>query len=199
MNIYVVKVNDQQLFKIGITQNVKRRVYQLQTANPFIVKLLFSSVSTSALLIETYLHKRYKSKNVSGEWFTLSESDLIEMQDIIANWEEVFKEICEKEAAEALLAETVLLNATTKRLDAQAVLAESDNLKDFLSQRTKTLRLAGIAEATGINKTVLTHWLNGTLNGKKPRQLTQTDIDNLVSFLECWYGYHPITNANQFI
>ncbi len=62
-------------FKIGITDNPKRRYKQIKTANPTFVYLWIFSVNFPQVL-EAELHSKFYNKKVQGEWFQLSSSDL---------------------------------------------------------------------------------------------------------------------------
>lgn len=77
MFIYLLTgLNDGILMhKIGISKNVNRRLKQLRTGNPTIA-LVYSYESINYKGIETSMHRRYKHKKFSGEWFILDKSDV---------------------------------------------------------------------------------------------------------------------------
>lgn len=66
-------------YKIGITTNIDKRISDLQTGNPFLIQLVFFKIINDASALESELHKKYKNKNVLGEWFWLNNEDI---QDI---------------------------------------------------------------------------------------------------------------------
>lgn len=68
-------------YKIGITSNIQKRINTLQTGNPFLIQLVFFKIVNGANTLENELHKKYKNKNVLGEWFWLNNEDV---QDIMA-------------------------------------------------------------------------------------------------------------------
>lgn len=63
-------------YKIGITDDVRKRLSQIQTSTPFNVKLIHSIPLANAWLLEKHLHERFAKKRVRGEWFKLSSDDV---------------------------------------------------------------------------------------------------------------------------
>ena len=79
-NVYLMKVYENEegnyLYKIGRTKRkVEERLKEFKTGNPNI-EFVTSFKSIWGTKIESYLHKIYKSKNVSGEWFLLTEENV---------------------------------------------------------------------------------------------------------------------------
>jgi prophage antirepressor-like protein len=71
--------NDKKYYiKIGRTQHDPTvRLKQLQTGNPKALQLLFYGRFPCVVNVESYIHKFYHIKRVSGEWFLLSHDDLM--------------------------------------------------------------------------------------------------------------------------
>lgn len=66
--------------KIGATTYaVTKRLNELQTGNANKLSIVGSYVVDQKLTTEAFLHDKYKSKNVLGEWFFLSPSDINEI------------------------------------------------------------------------------------------------------------------------
>lgn len=86
--IYLIKsnINGDDLYKIGITQNINKRLKQLRTANPDLT-LLDSFETKHGNKIESTLHNLYKNKRIDGEWFLLEELDVISFDEICSNIE----------------------------------------------------------------------------------------------------------------
>ncbi|WP_310622410.1 GIY-YIG nuclease family protein [Flexibacterium corallicola] len=67
--------------KIGRSVNVKRRMSNLQTGNPDELALM-GEIRTQGItqdaVVERTLHKRYASKHLTREWFSLGASDVID-------------------------------------------------------------------------------------------------------------------------
>lgn len=72
--IYNVNTN---MYKIGRSNDPSRREATLQSEEPQL-KL----ISTCEENIEKFLHKKYKSKRVRGEWFILTQQDVDEIIEI---------------------------------------------------------------------------------------------------------------------
>ena len=76
--VYTYIMKSHNLHKIGKANNVETRLKQFQTGNPYIE--VVRSIEGS---YEMNLHELYKDKRVTGEWFKLSEEDLIEIDRYI--------------------------------------------------------------------------------------------------------------------
>lgn len=71
-NVYFI--SDGEFIKIGKSNNVERRLLELQTANPRKLKLLNTikcENETSAFALESFLHSILQSVHQNGEWFHL--------------------------------------------------------------------------------------------------------------------------------
>jgi hypothetical protein len=75
----------QGYYKIGITSNVSKRVQALQVGNPLPINIVIFCAVGEARKVEKQLHKAYSNKNVSGEWFKLSEEEASVVVRIIKN------------------------------------------------------------------------------------------------------------------
>lgn len=70
MYTYVLKAGD--YFKIGKSSNVDKRLYDIQVSNPFkVIKVIVIDGD-----YESELHGLYHGKNIRGEWYELSHSDV---------------------------------------------------------------------------------------------------------------------------
>lgn len=72
--IYLIRSNDGR-YKIGISKNPSKRIEQLQTGSPDILKLVDVYESSNSSKIETALHAKYQYCRESGEWFDMSISE----------------------------------------------------------------------------------------------------------------------------
>jgi hypothetical protein len=85
-SIYLVKCND--FYKIGITYNVETRISCLGVGNPYPLELIYSKKLHTAEQVESFLHNKYKEKNIKGEWFLLNEVDIEEIKNFVeTSWE----------------------------------------------------------------------------------------------------------------
>jgi len=78
--VYVVRC--ESYHKIGISDNIHRRLKQLDAASPFELELIHVIRSPFARELEKELHDRYSAKRVKGEWFELEPRDILD----IKNW-----------------------------------------------------------------------------------------------------------------
>ena len=86
--VYLIgEMNNKSRYKIGSTKakDVNKRLKQLQTGNSseLFIKEIYETEHPFKL--EKMLHNHFKSSNLIGEWFELSESDT-----------EAFKRVCEE-------------------------------------------------------------------------------------------------------
>jgi hypothetical protein len=65
--IYFVQAGNHGPIKIGITDNVRRRLKSLQSSSPEPLRLLFSFNGSE--VIESALHQKFSSCRMHGEWF----------------------------------------------------------------------------------------------------------------------------------
>lgn len=74
--VYILKVNSDGIYKVGVSKNVERRVKQLQTGNPEPIEIVKTFLSEYPYKIESLLHRRFKRNQVQGECYYLSEQDI---------------------------------------------------------------------------------------------------------------------------
>lgn len=82
--MYLYVVESAGYHKIGITQDVKKRVHTIVTSCPFAVSLVAVYLSPNASAIESILHTRFAGKNVHHEWFSLDDKDLAAIRVLCA-------------------------------------------------------------------------------------------------------------------
>lgn len=72
-HVYIIRNGVNGHYKIGIANNVERRLEELQVGNPvelFIVCKFFFKSRKVANKVEKSLHNRFKDHRVRGEWFS---------------------------------------------------------------------------------------------------------------------------------
>lgn len=72
--VYLLAGND--YYKIGQTNDIKRRIGQISPKLPFEVEVLCVIPTNNAHKLEADLHNLYKEKRTNGEWFELNEADV---------------------------------------------------------------------------------------------------------------------------
>jgi hypothetical protein len=81
--VYIMGMGD-GLFKVGWTFNVQQRLKEFLTSNP-LVKLVHAEHVTDARRREKFLHDRFNSKWVAGEWFRLTDEDVAGAKEYLAS------------------------------------------------------------------------------------------------------------------
>ncbi|KYN89488.1 hypothetical protein ATY35_11080 [Vibrio cidicii] len=84
--LYIVRCGESELYKIGITNNLEKRLTEHQTGCPYTLKYvvwfeadLDDFLGKEISYLETFLHKNYQSRRVRGEWFNLTYSHLADI------------------------------------------------------------------------------------------------------------------------
>lgn len=73
--------------KIGYARNPKSRFKDIDVASPVEVNLRFTCRVQNAASVEKMLHEKHSHKKIKGEWFLLSEEDLIEIEKVVKSYE----------------------------------------------------------------------------------------------------------------
>jgi predicted GIY-YIG superfamily endonuclease len=93
--IYVYIISAKEflgLYKIGITDNIQRRIDDLQTGCPYDLFALKVYQVRNNAFIERMLHAFFHKKRVRGEWFRLESRDLEYIDDAMDSFNEVVRE-----------------------------------------------------------------------------------------------------------
>lgn len=83
--LYLIQCNEYT--KIGISENVSRRLADLRTHNPYDLKVLASFEFPSAIVAEAAIHAQYEPFRVRNEWFRLDENQIQEICRLCAEWQ----------------------------------------------------------------------------------------------------------------
>jgi hypothetical protein len=73
--VYIIRLRDQNYFKIGRTKNLYTRIDQIRRNQPFEIEILLFIQTPREDILEAFLHKKYKNCCVGGEWFLFNRSD----------------------------------------------------------------------------------------------------------------------------
>lgn len=78
--LYILSVNNRDLYKIGQTNNITRRIKELQTGCPYKINIeivfypdICDPYGYEISFFENFLHNYFKSKKHLGEWYKLKE------------------------------------------------------------------------------------------------------------------------------
>jgi len=89
-----VNQHGEEIHKIGISKNnPEKRIKQLQTGNPNVIRLLHVYESPNYKRIEQWLHARYSNlkTDAKNEWFRLTDNDVIEFKKTCNKTDETIK------------------------------------------------------------------------------------------------------------
>ena len=76
--VYIVKCGDFNLYKVGVSKSKpKQRLSSLQSGCPFPLYMIELHYCNYYSLLESEIHKRYKKYNKMGEWFELTDAQLL--------------------------------------------------------------------------------------------------------------------------
>tara|TARA_Y100000310_G_C20704089_1_gene833112 strand:- start:999 stop:1253 length:255 start_codon:yes stop_codon:yes gene_type:complete len=77
--------SNDHLYKFGVSCNPSKRVKQLQTGNPNLIRLLWQVEVEQAFEVEHVLHQYLKEyqKWVRGEWFWLSSGQVLKIAQTV--------------------------------------------------------------------------------------------------------------------
>lgn len=74
--VYILKTS-KRLYKIGKTQDLQKRIAGYHTHLPILFKIIRQYMSDNMDTLEEVLHVIFQHKRVKGEWFELTNDDLI--------------------------------------------------------------------------------------------------------------------------
>ena len=90
--VYLLQCGD--ILKIGYTRkSIDQRIKQMRTGNSEEFKILGFFESKWGTKIESRLHRKYKNKKISGEWFSLDEDDVSKFVADCKEWHNVLEDI----------------------------------------------------------------------------------------------------------
>ena len=84
--VYIIQVDHESMsdvYKIGISNAPGKRLQTLNTSNPFELDILHKFVADPAEEAEGKLHQRFEQTRLSGEWFRLTDAQILEICKII--------------------------------------------------------------------------------------------------------------------
>ena len=92
MGKYVYLISDNNYtYKIGISNNPEKRVKTLQTGNDNKLKIVHKILCENFNDVESALHNKYQFLRINGEWFELSDDDVINFPEYCIKMDENFK------------------------------------------------------------------------------------------------------------
>lgn len=78
---YLYGISDGEMIKLGMSNNIKKRIVTLQTSSPRELKIIWEYYTGRnakvARALEKKLHRRCRKHHVRGEWFSINCLDLV--------------------------------------------------------------------------------------------------------------------------
>ena len=78
MSVYFIRLKGSNYFKIGQASDPRARLKSLQTGSPHELEL-FATIPNGGFALESEIQSEYKLSQVRGEWFNLSELDVVDI------------------------------------------------------------------------------------------------------------------------
>jgi hypothetical protein len=78
--IYFVRGDSDEITKIGMTRqvNLSSRISTMQSGSPIPLRIVKSMRAFDVAKVEAILHDRFESQRSHGEWFRISDAEMIE-------------------------------------------------------------------------------------------------------------------------
>lgn len=84
--VYLIAVRDTDLYKIGITKDIEKRLSQLQTSNPYEFYLMGFFVTEKCRKLESLLHQKLRLNRYKREWFKLAPENVRDISRFARNF-----------------------------------------------------------------------------------------------------------------
>lgn len=88
MKVYLINQENSNLYKIGISKHVGKRLNENQTGNGNKLRIITSVQSKIAYKVESAIHNFWYLKRKQGEWFELSIEDVNNFEKLCAEIED---------------------------------------------------------------------------------------------------------------
>lgn len=81
--IYIIAIEEHDLYKIGVSKNPKRRIRDITTVIPFECKVIFLKHYKKVYELEELIHNQLKDNTHQREWFKLYKEDVVQLKTIL--------------------------------------------------------------------------------------------------------------------
>jgi hypothetical protein len=75
--IYVINIKGSNIYKIGVSSNSRRRIFDLRAANPFPIDVIYVQKSLFPAQLERKIHNHLSDKHIKNEWFKIDDIDIV--------------------------------------------------------------------------------------------------------------------------
>jgi len=134
MSGYVYLLHCEGRHKIGITEDVRKRLSAIQTSNPFPVALVASSRVEDPAKFERQLHNRFAGQRVRREWFDLQPAEVEAIKAMFAEWHQP-----EPEQDRPILVATVIPTLPTAERPATLPASEMYDIKTRKRRKNRSM------------------------------------------------------------
>lgn len=80
---YLYLVKSGSFYKIGYAFDLDSRLTSLQSGNPLVLTVEYARKVKNAQQTEKLLHTRFSNKRVRGEWFFLTDDDVVILKSLV--------------------------------------------------------------------------------------------------------------------
>lgn len=84
--LYVLNARGTDLYKIGISGNINRRLRDISASSPLPILMCFSILIKNPHQQEAFLHKYYSDFYFKNDWFSLSQEKFKELHSFFDLW-----------------------------------------------------------------------------------------------------------------
>lgn len=77
--LYLLEIEEFDLYKIGVSQNPKRRIRDIRANNPFYCKLIYCKTFEYVYELESVILELFKENMFKGEWFKSYNNDIVDL------------------------------------------------------------------------------------------------------------------------
>ena len=85
---YIAQLEGSNMYKLGVSSNVKRRIKDIKSPIPFEVTCIYEIKLVDPYDFEEKIHFMYKENFINREWFELSTTQILTIQNISKLWQE---------------------------------------------------------------------------------------------------------------
>jgi hypothetical protein len=75
--VYLLNISGSNIYKLGVTQNAKRRIFVIRSAMPFNVDIVDIFTSDNVWDIEDSFYNEYQHCHIKNEWYRIEDIDLV--------------------------------------------------------------------------------------------------------------------------
>lgn len=94
--VYLIGIVEESMYKIGWTKgSISKRIAPLQTGNPKKIEPIHLFETEYHINVETWMHNKHAAKRLEGEWFKLTDEDVMNFKEDCQKGHNAFKLLTE--------------------------------------------------------------------------------------------------------